>query len=420
MTATILEAVRATGTRAIVSRGWSKLGGDSPSDDQVFFLGDCPHEWLFQHVTAVIHHGGAGTTACGLLNAKPTTIVPFFGDQPFWGHMVHAGGAGPAPIPFKALDSDNLAEAIRFCLTPEASASARQIADKMSSEAGVRRAVASFHANLPLNDMRCDLLPNVPAVWVYEKKGNHIKLSKMAAEMLVQEGKVSWKDLKYYQPQPVHIENKRWDPVTAALSSLTSTSIGLVTSTADIIVKPIQAFRPTTPSGSRPSSREGESRSGDTSERSSADDVFGRPAGIDLPPAPNSTHDKEHHHQNRALTAVKGSAAGLGGFFKYYYRGLLLDLPYAVTEGMRNAPKLYGGKVYDPGAVTDWKSGGIAAGKNFAHGMVEGIGGIVMEPVRGAKKEGAAGAAKGVGIGLLNLGTKLSSECEGAGDEEDA
>ncbi|KAH7144690.1 hypothetical protein DER46DRAFT_672339 [Fusarium sp. MPI-SDFR-AT-0072] len=409
LTATILEAVRATGTRAIVSRGWSKLGGDSPGDDQVFFLDDCPHEWLFQHVRAVIHHGGAGTTACGLLNAKPTTIVPFFGDQPFWGNMVHAGGAGPAPIPFKVLDSNNLAEAIQFCLTPEASAAARQIADKMSSEAGVRRAVASFHANLPLNDMRCDMLPNLPAAWLYEKKGKHIKLSKMAAEILVQEEKVSWKDLKYYQSQPVHIENKRWDPVTAALSSLTTTSIGLATSTADIIVKPIQAFRPTTPSGSRSSSRERANRSGDNSERASADGVFGRPAGIDLPPPPETTNDKEHYHQHRALTAVKGSASGVGGFFKYYYKGLLLDLPYAVTEGMRNAPKLYGGKAYDPGAVTDWKSGGIAAGKNFAHGMVEGIGGIVMEPVRGAKKEGAAGAAKGVGIGLLNFGAKVSS-----------
>lgn len=37
-------------------------------------------EWLFQHVAAVIHHGGAGTTACGLANACPTTIVPFFGE----------------------------------------------------------------------------------------------------------------------------------------------------------------------------------------------------------------------------------------------------------------------------------------------------------------------------------------------------
>lgn len=76
----ILEAVQRTGVRAIISRGWSKLGGERENDSNVFYLGDCPHEWLFQHVAAVIHHGGAGTTACGLLNARPTTIVPFFGE----------------------------------------------------------------------------------------------------------------------------------------------------------------------------------------------------------------------------------------------------------------------------------------------------------------------------------------------------
>lgn len=80
LTSMILEAVRACGVRAIVSRGWSKLGGDMPSTDEVLFIDDCPHEWLFQHVSAVVHHGGAGTTACGLRNACPTFIVPFFGE----------------------------------------------------------------------------------------------------------------------------------------------------------------------------------------------------------------------------------------------------------------------------------------------------------------------------------------------------
>lgn len=79
-TATILEAVRTTGVRAIISRGWSKLGEEISSNPNVLYLGDCPHEWLFKHVAAVVHHGGAGTTACGLLNGKPTTIVPFFGE----------------------------------------------------------------------------------------------------------------------------------------------------------------------------------------------------------------------------------------------------------------------------------------------------------------------------------------------------
>jgi UDP:flavonoid glycosyltransferase YjiC (YdhE family) len=77
-TAIILEAVRLTGTRAIISRGWSKLGGE-PSDS-VYYIDDCPHEWLFQNVSAVVHHGGAGTTACGLRYGCPTAIVPFFGE----------------------------------------------------------------------------------------------------------------------------------------------------------------------------------------------------------------------------------------------------------------------------------------------------------------------------------------------------
>lgn len=80
ITRAIIESVEANGFRAIVSRGWSNLGGQGESHQDVLFIGDCPHEWLFQHVAAVVHHGGAGTTACGLKNGKPTTIVPFFGE----------------------------------------------------------------------------------------------------------------------------------------------------------------------------------------------------------------------------------------------------------------------------------------------------------------------------------------------------
>lgn len=83
MTNMILQAVKSLGVRAIISRGWSKLGEASSSDEQVFYLEDCPHEWLFQHVAAVVHHGGAGTTACGLRFGKTTTIIPFFGEYAF-------------------------------------------------------------------------------------------------------------------------------------------------------------------------------------------------------------------------------------------------------------------------------------------------------------------------------------------------
>lgn len=74
----LLDAIEMTGTRAVISCGWSGLRG--PQISNVYYIEDCPHEWLFQHVSAVVHHGGAGTTACGLRNAKPTTIIPFFGE----------------------------------------------------------------------------------------------------------------------------------------------------------------------------------------------------------------------------------------------------------------------------------------------------------------------------------------------------
>lgn len=80
LTNIILEAVRITGVRALVSRGWSNLGQGRDSDDTVLYLSDCPHEWLFDHVATVKHHGGAGTTACGLSKGVLSFQVPFFGD----------------------------------------------------------------------------------------------------------------------------------------------------------------------------------------------------------------------------------------------------------------------------------------------------------------------------------------------------
>jgi UDP:flavonoid glycosyltransferase YjiC (YdhE family) len=85
MTQTIFDAVTAAGVRAIVSKGWGGLGRDQGLSvpDNVYIIGNCPHDWLFLRVSVVVHHGGAGTTAAGLKAGKPTIVVPFFGDQPF-------------------------------------------------------------------------------------------------------------------------------------------------------------------------------------------------------------------------------------------------------------------------------------------------------------------------------------------------
>jgi sterol 3beta-glucosyltransferase len=87
MTRTIFTATKHANARALVSAGWGGLGGvDVP--DHIFLLGNIPHDWLFERVAAVVHHGGAGTTAIGLKKGKPTAVVPFFGDQPFWGKQI--------------------------------------------------------------------------------------------------------------------------------------------------------------------------------------------------------------------------------------------------------------------------------------------------------------------------------------------
>lgn len=81
MTSMVLEAIRLAGTRALIAKGWSDLGESNIElPDTVRLLDNVPHSWLFQHVSAVVHHGGAGTTAAGLYAGKPTVIIPFFGD----------------------------------------------------------------------------------------------------------------------------------------------------------------------------------------------------------------------------------------------------------------------------------------------------------------------------------------------------
>lgn len=71
-------------------------------------------------MAAVVHHGGAGTTAAGLAAGVPSIVTPFFGDQPYWGRRVHALGVGPAPIPRRRLTVDNLAAAIHQAVTDRA------------------------------------------------------------------------------------------------------------------------------------------------------------------------------------------------------------------------------------------------------------------------------------------------------------
>jgi hypothetical protein len=117
--------------------------------------------------------------------------------QPFWGDMVAKAGAGPEPIPHAMLDPQNLAEAIQFCLTPEAEVAAKEIALKMKTETGVETAVNSFHRNLPLQRMRCSVIPGQPAAWSYTLEKQSLTLSKAAMNILVEYKRIDTKNIKW-------------------------------------------------------------------------------------------------------------------------------------------------------------------------------------------------------------------------------
>lgn len=144
VTEIVLEALAATEQRAILGTGWGGLGGlsDANLPEQVFKIESVPFDWLFPRMSAVIHHGGAGTTAEGLRAGVPSVVIPFFSDQPFWARRVYGLGAGTKPIPRQKLTSTQLADAMSIAVSDrDMRARASTLSRSIQSEDGIRRAV---------------------------------------------------------------------------------------------------------------------------------------------------------------------------------------------------------------------------------------------------------------------------------------
>jgi sterol 3beta-glucosyltransferase len=134
----VLEAVEQAGIRAILQKGWGGAEITAPSS-RVYVADFIPHEWLFEQVAAVTHHGGAGTTAAGLKAGKPTLVIPFGGDQPFWGMRVRALGLGPKPIRREFLTAERLTKAlIDLTQTKSYCVAAKELGMRLREENGTK------------------------------------------------------------------------------------------------------------------------------------------------------------------------------------------------------------------------------------------------------------------------------------------
>lgn len=138
LTATVLEAVRLTGRRAILATGWGALRAGSEPDG-VLVIEEAPHEWLLPRVAIAVHHGGIGTVAAALRAGVPQVVRPFLGDQPFWAGRLHHLGVAPAPVTGR-LRPERLAAAIETAATLARAADA--VAAEVRAEDGVTAAVA--------------------------------------------------------------------------------------------------------------------------------------------------------------------------------------------------------------------------------------------------------------------------------------
>jgi sterol 3beta-glucosyltransferase len=147
----ILDGVIESGQRAILQGLGAEVGVPClPAN--VFVLDAAPHRWLFPRMTALVHHGGAGTTGEGLRAGVPTVVVPHMADQPYWGSRVAALGAGPRPIPRNRLTAGKLASAIRQAASdPAMRDRAVQLGSRISAEDGLGVAVRVIDEHLKVS-----------------------------------------------------------------------------------------------------------------------------------------------------------------------------------------------------------------------------------------------------------------------------
>ncbi len=150
----INDALHLWGGRAVIGQGW---GGVRVSEfpGKVFSIARAPHSHLFKHVSAVVHHGGAGTTYAGLSAGKPTFVVPQFFDQPYWGRRVHMLGCGPAPVRLRKLTAKVLAENLDDLVNnPAYRIAAEALQKKLMAEDGTARAIEVIEAAITAHPTR--------------------------------------------------------------------------------------------------------------------------------------------------------------------------------------------------------------------------------------------------------------------------
>ena len=148
LTRTVLGACERAGCRVILLQGWGTLG-DTALPAWAHVEQEVPHSWLFARSSALVHHGGAGTTGAAVRSGIPSQVVPLGFDQQFWGSRLHLLGVSPAPIRRRDLTIQNLAASLVSMRTDSAMRdAAAQLGARVRAEDGTGVALARIEAHV--------------------------------------------------------------------------------------------------------------------------------------------------------------------------------------------------------------------------------------------------------------------------------
>lgn len=137
MVSAALTAIRRGG---ILFAGWGGLADTGADPRHLLLASDVPHDWLFERVGVVAHHGGAGTTAAALRAGVPQVLIPHMQDQFYWGKKMHALGVSPPPLERQHLNAVSLAAALRAaCEDPALRGRAIEIGERIRGEQGLEK-----------------------------------------------------------------------------------------------------------------------------------------------------------------------------------------------------------------------------------------------------------------------------------------
>ena len=135
------------GRRALFYPGWSGTQGlELPGN--FCLVEDTPHDWLFRRTSLVIHHGGSGTTHSAARAGRPSVVLPFPGDQPFWAERLRLLGVAPETTGGRNVDAHSLRLMIDAAGTTEMRTRAEALGEKMRAEDGLASAVATIESLL--------------------------------------------------------------------------------------------------------------------------------------------------------------------------------------------------------------------------------------------------------------------------------